>query len=75
MEPKRPSKRTTYAPFSRDEIGVLRTSLRAMETVPPCPRCGSALVTGAPVAGGGSMEFVWRFACDSCERKVMMQDL
>ena len=53
--------------FTRDEMKQIREMLSTDEVPQVCPRCGGKLQLKGPVAGGGSIGFVWRAACPSCD--------
>ena len=53
--------------FSRDETAAIRRILSTRNAAPVCPRCGGALELEGPVAGGGSVGFVWRVECPTCD--------
>lgn len=52
--------------FSRDEMKQIRHMLSTGEVQQVCPRCGGELLLQGPVAGGGSIGFVWQAACPNC---------
>ena len=53
--------------FTRDEMKVIRSMLGADDVPQLCPRCDSQLQLKGPVAGGGSIGFVWQAACPQCD--------
>ena len=54
------------ASFTRDEMKQIRHMLSTDDVPQVCPRCGGQLQLKGPVAGGGSIGFVWRAACTNC---------
>ena len=53
--------------FTRDEMKRIRDMLSTDDMPQVCPRCGGQLLLKGPVAGGGSIGFVWRAACEKCD--------
>ena len=53
--------------FTRDEMKAIRSMLGADDVPQLCPRCNEQLLLQGPVAGGGSIGFVWRAACPKCD--------
>ena len=53
--------------FSREETAAIRRILSTRNAAYVCPRCGGALALEGPVAGGGSVGFVWRVECPTCD--------
>lgn len=53
--------------FSRDETKLIRDMLGTGDIPQNCPRCDNKLQIQGPVAGGGSIGFVWRAECHTCE--------
>jgi predicted nucleic-acid-binding Zn-ribbon protein len=45
----------------------IRQMLSTDDEPPLCPRCGGELQLKGPVAGGGSIGFVWRAECPKCD--------
>ncbi len=67
--------RDTLRPYSPEEAAQIRKALVTPDAPMLCPRCGSHLDMGGPVAGGGSMAIVWQFRCDACRRSIMVRDV
>ncbi len=53
--------------FSRDETKLIRDMLGPDDVPQLCPRCDNKLQLQGPVAGGGSIGFVWRAECPTCD--------
>ena len=53
--------------FTRDEMKLIRGMLGTDDVPQVCPRCDGQLQLEGPVAGGGSIGFVWRVACPKCD--------
>lgn len=53
--------------FTREEMKAIRSMLGADDVPQLCPRCNTGLQLQGPVAGGGSIGFVWRAACPKCD--------
>ncbi len=63
------------APFSPSEVAQIRRQIVTPGYDLACPRCGGALETDLPLAGGGSIALVWEVGCRRCQRSVAVRDL
>ena len=70
-----PQKRSGHTPFSREEIEAIQGVMREGKATIPCPRCGTPLASGMPVAGGGTVGFFWLLRCDACQKGLSAKDL
>jgi hypothetical protein len=70
-----PGNRDTDVPFSAEEAATIRRSVATPGAPVECPRCGTRLTSGLPLAGGGSVQMVWLLRCASCRRSMVVTDL
>ena len=61
--------------FTPDEADAIRQMLVRPSAPVVCPRCGAALTTGEPIAGGGSIMMVWELSCERCRRTMVVSNL
>ncbi|MFQ6046329.1 MAG: response regulator [Gemmatimonadales bacterium] len=64
-----------YAPFSPDESARIRESIVTPGAPLACPRCGSQLHIGEPLAAGGSIAAPWELHCEFCMRSMIVREL
>ena len=68
------AQRPTPVHFSPDEAQRIREMIVTPGSQLECPRCGTLLRTGEPVAGG-SVAAIWELHCESCHRSMIVRDL
>ena len=60
--------------FTSEESGKIRDSMK--KGLPLlCPRCGTPLGSGGPIAGGGTQGLYVLYRCAQCNRAVTLGDL
>ena len=69
----RESKRTTMAPFSREEAAIIRKSIAARDVTVDCPRCGVLLTPESSDASEMKPAIVWLY-CAACNRNLIVRD-
>ena len=70
----REDKRATMAPFSKEEIAVIRKAIVTPGATLDCPRCGTLLTPERSTATEGKPVIVWLY-CASCQRNLIVRDL
>ena len=55
-----------------DEMKEIRRLLGDEDADQVCPRCGGEIHLRGPVAGGGSIGFVWHAKCPTCDLSSMV---
>ena len=70
----RENKRTTMAPFSREEIAVIRKAIATPGVTVDCPRCGALLTPESSDAIELKPAIVWLY-CAPCNRNLIVRDL
>lgn len=58
--------------FTPDEMKEIRRLLGDEDADQVCPRCGGEIHLRGPVAGGGSIGFVWHAKCPTCDLSSMV---
>ena len=66
--------RNTPLNYDRDELDQIRNMMARGAPV-VCPICGGVLDVGGVVAGGGSVESVWAWSCEACNRTAILRDI
>ena len=66
--------RQTPLPYSPNDAARIRQMIATPGAKLICPRCDGELTTGTPIAGGGSIAFVWQAQCASCGRSLLLMD-
>jgi hypothetical protein len=61
--------------FNSEERKALQEALAAARSPIACPRCGTDVSIGVPVAGGGTVHPVWYVRCDRCDVTVYVSDI
>ena len=56
----------TRKPYSAEEIKRIRKIMNSPASRMVCPRCGSPLSIGTPIAGGGTIRPVFQVKCKPC---------
>ncbi len=70
-----PVDRAKLASLTPEEQRQLNWMALTPGVTPVCPRCGTILEGGFPVAGGGSIAMVWEYRCACCRRAMIVRDL
>lgn len=71
----RPDPRTTSAPFSKEEITLIKTAILKPGTMVDCPRCGTLLKIDAYLATDvPGTKALWVF-CETCKRNLIVRDV
>ena len=71
----RPDPRTTSAPFSKEEITLIKTAILKPGTMVDCPRCGTLLKIDAYSATDvPGTKALWVF-CETCKRNLIVRDV
>lgn len=71
----RQDQRTTSAPFSREEITLIKTAILTPGTMVDCPRCGTLLKIDAYLAADmPGAKALWVF-CETCKRNLIVRDV
>ncbi len=65
--------RGTNAPFSREEISVIRKAIATPGATVDCPRCGTLLVPEGPAVTEAKTTVLWLY-CASCNRNLIVHD-
>ncbi len=66
--------RHTPLPYSPDDAERIRQMIATPGAKLVCPGCDGELTTGLPIAGGGTIAFVWQVQCASCGRRLLLTD-
>ena len=66
--------RQTQLPYSRDDAERIRQMVATPGAKIVCPQCDEELTMGVPIAGGGTIGFVWQPQCASCGRRLFLTD-
>ncbi len=69
-----PDRHDTGAPFSKEEVALIRKAVVTPGARVECPRCG-ALLTPEAVAGEGTGAAGWWLHCDTCRRNLVVRNL
>ncbi len=70
-----PDSRSTSAPFSKDEIALIKQAILTPGAMVECPRCGTLLKTDAyPAAEAHKPKVLWVF-CETCKRNLIVRDV
>ncbi len=71
----RPDPRSTSAPFSREEITLIKRAILTPGTMVDCPRCGVLLKIDAYSATDvPGTKALWVF-CETCKRNLIVRDV
>lgn len=68
-------RRTTSAPFSKEEITLIKRAILTSGTMVDCPRCGTLLKIDAYLATdmpGTKVQWVF---CETCKRNLIVRDV
>ena len=66
--------RQTPLPYSPDDADRIRQMVATLGAKIVCPQCDEELTMGLPIAGGGTIAFVWQVQCASCGRSLLLTD-
>lgn len=67
--------RTTSAPFSKEEITLIKSAILTPGTMVDCPRCGTLLKVDAYSATDvPGAKALWVF-CETCKRNLIVRDV
>ena len=67
--------RTTSAPFSKEEITLIKSAILTPGTMVDCPRCGTLLKIDAYLAADmPGAKALWVF-CETCKRNLIVRDV
>ena len=67
--------RDTSAPFSKEEVAIIRKAVLTPGASVECPRCGSALTLDEErVVGEATVAVLW-VQCATCRRSLIVRDL
>ncbi len=70
-----PDSRSTTAPFSKEEIALIKQAILTPGAMVECPRCGTLLKTDAHLATEEhNAKVLWVF-CETCKRNLIVRDL
>jgi hypothetical protein len=64
----------TSAPFSKEEVAIIRKVILTPGASVECPRCGSALTLEDRVVGEATVAVLW-VHCTTCRRNLIVRDL
>jgi DNA-directed RNA polymerase subunit RPC12/RpoP len=64
----------TSAPFSKEEVAIIREAVLTPGASVECPRCGSALTLKERVVGETTVALLW-VHCTTCRRNLIVRDL
>ncbi len=64
----------TSAPFSKEEVAIIRKAVLTPGASVECPRCGSTLTLEECVVGETTVA-VLRVHCTTCRRNLIVRDL
>ena len=70
-----PDSRSTSAPFSKDEIALIKQAILTPGAMVECPRCGTLLKTDAYLAAEAQKSKVLWVFCETCKRNLIVRDL
>ncbi len=71
----RQDQRTTSAPFSKEEITLIKRAILTPGTMVDCPRCGTLLKIDAYLATDmPGTKVLWVF-CETCKRNLIVRDV
>ncbi len=65
--------RVTNAPFSKDEIAMIRKAMSTPGATVECPRCGTLLTLEGPAGVEGKTAVAWLY-CAPCKRNLTVRD-
>jgi len=66
--------RHTPLPYSPNDAERIRQMIATPRAKIVCPQCDEELTMGLPIAGGGTIAFVWQVQCASCGRSLLLAD-
>ena len=66
---------TTNAPFSKEEIALIRQAIVTPGATVECPRCGTLLTPEGPIAVDAAEGDVLWLCCATCKRNLIVRDL
>ncbi len=67
--------RTTSAPFSKEEITLIKKAILSSGATVDCPRCGTLLKVDAYMATDmPGKKVLWVF-CETCKRNLIVRDV
>ncbi len=70
-----PDSRSTSAPFSKEEIALIKQAILTPGAMVECPRCGTLLKTDAHLATEAHKPKVLWVFCETCRRILTVRDL
>ena len=72
-EPRHP----THAPFSKEEVALIREAVLTPAASIECPRCGSPLTLAEPTVGetARAKAAAWWLHCATCQRNLIVHDV
>ncbi len=70
-----PDSRSTTAPFSKEEIELIKQAILTPGALVECPRCGTLLKTDPYLATETDKPKVLWVFCESCKRNLIVRDL
>ncbi len=70
-----PDSRSTSAPFSKEEIALIKEAVLTPGAMVECPRCGTLLKTDThPATEAHTPSVLWVF-CETCKRNLIVRDI
>jgi len=70
-----PDSRPTSAPFSKEEIALIREEILTSGAMVECPRCGTLLKTEPYLATEADKPKVLWVFCETCKRNLIVREL
>ncbi len=70
-----PDSRPTSAPFSKEEIALIKQAILTPGAMVECPRCGTLLKTDPYLATEADKRKVLWVFCETCKRNLIVRDL
>ncbi len=70
-----PNSRSTSAPFSKEEIALIKQAILTPDALVECPRCGTLLKTDPYLATEAHKPKVLWVFCETCKRNLIVRDL
>ena len=74
LKPRALPKFVAAPSYSRHDAERIRQLVATPGAKILCPQCDEELTMGLPIAGGGSLAFVWQPQCTSCGRCLFLTD-
>jgi hypothetical protein len=70
-----PDQRDTSAPFSKEEIALIKQAILTPGAMVECPRCGTLLkIDTHPAMEEHKLKVLWVF-CETCKRNLIVRDV